>query len=125
MGSACALIVGKEEKLRVPDGSTKGSAKLVLFEGRPGGIKVTARIERGIAEELERFPVKDTAAGLGDDSYDSAILVSILGIEVVGENTELFNRIQVWNNRGTAVHVFLNIHPIHHESIGRLALPID
>ena len=69
--------------------------------------------------------MKRVAAGFGDDVHHPAVVVSILGVEVVGENTELLDGIQVRNDRGSAVHVLLHVDGIHHESVGGFALAVD
>ena len=65
------------------------------------------------------------AAGFADDSDDAAVVVPVLRIEVVGQHAELFDGIEVGDDRGAAVHVLLHIDSIDHEAVGRLALAVD
>ena len=53
------------------------------------------------------------------------LIEAVLGIEVVGQHPELFDRIEVRNDGGAAIHVLLHIDPVHHEAVGRFALAID
>ena len=39
--------------------------------------------------------------------------------------TELFDGIEVRNDRGAAVHVLLYVDSVHHEAVGRFALSVD
>jgi len=109
----------------VPDRPTDRAAKLVLFERRAGRIEVTPCIQRGIAEELKGAAMKRVASRFADDRDYAAIVVPILGIEVAGQHPELFDRIQVGNDRCPAVHGLLNIDSVHHEAIRGLPLPVD
>src|SRR5271156_4555468 len=120
-----SLVIGKKEHLVAPDGAAQSAAELVLFEKRSGGIEVSSRIQRSVTEKLEGIPVKRVAPRLADNGDHAAVVVAVLGIEVAGESSELIDRIKVGNDRRASVHVLLYIDPVHHESVGRLALAID
>ena len=59
------------------------------------------------------------------DGDHAAVVVPVLGIEVVGQHSELFNRIEIRNDGGAAIHVLLHIDSVHQEAVGRLPLAID
>ena len=52
------------------------------------GREEVAGVERGVAEELEGVAVELVAARLGDDVDDAAVVVAVLGIEVVRQQAE-------------------------------------
>ena len=69
--------------------------------------------------------MKCVASGFADDSDDAAVVVAVLGIEVVGEDAEFFDRIEVGNDGGATVHVLLHVDSIDHEAVGGFALAVD
>ena len=125
LGGAGPLVIGEEEDLVALDGAAGRAAKLILPECRLGQIEVPLGIERCVAEKLEAIAMKLVASRFGDDGDHAAIVVSVLGVEVVGQYAEFFDRIEVGNNGSAAVHMFLHIDAIHHESIRGFALAVD
>ncbi len=124
-----SLVVGEEEELVALDGAgyrtAKGSAELALVEGGAGLVEVSPGVEVGVAEELEGFAVEVAGAGFADDADDAAVVVAVLGIEVGGEDAELFDGVEVGDDGGAAVHVLLHIDAIDHEAVGGFALAVD
>ncbi len=64
-------------------------------------------------------------AGFADDGDDAAVVVAVLGIEVGGEDAELFDGVEVGNDGGAAVHVLLHVDSVDHEAVGGFALAVD
>ena len=94
------LIVREEENPIAAHGAADGPAKLVLAEGSAGRRKIVARVEIGIAQEVEGVAMEPIAAGLGDDIDLAAAELSILCIEVAGNDAKLIDAIEVRDNSG-------------------------
>jgi hypothetical protein len=84
----------------VPNRAADRSAKLVLVERRADRIEVSPCIERRIAKKLEGVTMKGIASRLADGGDYAAVVVPVLWIEVIGQYTEFFDRIQVRNDGG-------------------------
>ena len=56
---------------------------------------------------------------LRDHIDDSAVVVTILGVEVICEDAKFGNRIQIGNDTCSTIHVLLNVAPVDQESIGQ------
>lgn len=82
-------------------------------------------VERRIAQKLESVAMEPVASSLGDHGDDAAVIVSIFGVEVVGQHPELIDRIEVRNDGCAAVHVLLHIDPVHQEPVHGLVLAVD
>lgn len=78
-----------------------------------------------VPEKLEPVAVEHVAARLGDHVDDPAVIVAVLRIKVIRQETEFLDRIKVWHDRGAAVHALLDVAPIHVESVRRFALAAD
>ena len=63
--------------------------------------------------------------GFGDHIDNAAAVVPVLRVEVIGQNPELGDRIEIGNNGGAAVHQFLHVAAVDHETVGVFALPAD
>ena len=107
------------------DWTAERAAELILPKGRAVRIEITAGIQIGIAQEFEGIAVEGIAPGLGDDVDHAAVVIAVLGIEVVGEDAELINRIEVRHDRRASIHVLLHVNPIHQETIGGFSLSVD
>ena len=107
------------------DRTTDCAAELILIECRASGIEVASRVQAGVSEEFERISVQRVTPRFAHDRDNSAVVIAILRIKVVGENPKFFNRIKVRNDGCPSVHMFLNINAIHQKPVGRLALSID
>jgi hypothetical protein len=103
----------------------RSAAVLVLAECAAGGGEVVARIEIGVAQKIERAAVEPVGAGLGDYADLSAGKLSVLGIEVAGDDAELGDRIEVGNDGGAGVHVLLDVAAVDAEVVGEFPLAVD
>ncbi len=56
--------------------------------------KYPLRIQIGVAEEFEDVAMEGVGPGFRDDVHDCAGVAAIFGVEGIGENPELFNRIR-------------------------------
>jgi len=99
-----ALIVSEPEEAVFQDRPTPYSAKLfaVQFGPRePCRIReVAVGIQRAIAQEPKSVAVKTVGARLGDGVHDRAAEFSIFGVEAVGDEAELFDRIEIGDQAG-------------------------
>ena len=75
------------------DGAAVGESEFVAAEGRDaarlgdgGVVEVIARIEGGVAQELEERAVKSAAAGAGDDVGESGCAAADLGGHPAGDS---------------------------------------
>src|SRR5215471_9657779 len=82
-GCASTLIVPEKENLALFDRAVHDAAKLVLFEVAAFRCKKVARVQSCIPEKVKNVAMKSVAAGLCDDVDHSAVVVPILGIEIV------------------------------------------
>ena len=119
------FVIGKEEHLLPLERSPNSPARLILIECGSLRRKVVPRVERGVAKELEHVAVQHIAARLGDDVDDAAIVVTVLGIEVVRQDAELIDRVEVRHDRCAAVHVLLDVATIHEKAVRGFALATD
>ena len=116
------LVVAEEEDLAALQRPADRAAGLVLFELRAFGREEIAGVKVGVAEELEHVAVEHVAARLRDDVDDAAVVVAVLGIEVVGEQAELFDRIEIRHDTRAAVHAFLHVAAVDVEAVRGFAL---
>ena len=65
------------------------------------------------------------AAGFCYDAHLTAAELPVLGIEVAGDDAKLRNGIEVGNNCGARVYVFLRVTAIHAEVVRSFPLPVD
>ena len=63
--------------------------------------------------------------GFGHDIDDPAAVVAVFGVEVVGQDPELGDRIEIGHDRRAAVHQLLHVAAVDHESVGVFALAAD
>ncbi len=119
------MIVGIEENPVSRDGAAERAAELILVKGSARGRKVIARIEIRVAQKFKDIAVEHVAAGLGDDVDLAATVFAIFGVEIVGENPELGDGVEIGNNSGAHVDVFLHVTAIHHEAVGEFSLAVD
>ncbi len=67
-GLAKAFVVAEEKELVLADWAAQSSAELVALElGNRCLVKVVARVESAVADELEGGAVQSVGAGTGDD----------------------------------------------------------
>src|SRR5579864_8558814 len=64
-------------------------------------------------------------AGLGDYVDKAAAVVSVLGVEIIGQDAKLMQRIQVGNRSSARKPQLLHQYPIQNEAILRLPHAID
>src|SRR5207302_4518317 len=107
------------------DGSTQCAAKLILSIEAARWREEIAGIERSIPQELKAAPVQLVGAAPRDNVDDTAAIVPVLGVEIIGQDAELGNRIETRYDRGAAVHQFLDVASIYHEAVGVFALTAD
>jgi hypothetical protein len=105
---AVAPVIAKKENLVPNDRSTQGASKLILVIGAAiAPIEIVGGIEICVAEEFKNISVNLIGTGLGDDIDLPAAIVTVLGIEVVGQNTEFRDRIQIGDGGGATIAKFL------------------
>ena len=81
-------------------------------------IIVIARIERIVAQKLESGAVKGVCSGLRDHIHQCARKVPVLGIEAIGQHTELLQGVQHRNHIGAISCRVLDTSAIHQKAIG-------
>ncbi len=89
------------------------------------GGKEIARIQIGIAQKFESVAVQRVGAAFGHHVHDAAGIVAKFGVEVVGQHAEFGKRIEIGNDAGAAVHLFLHVGTVHQKSVGIFALAAD
>ena len=98
-----ALIVRKKEKPIAPYRTAESTPELIVYVftlgPQGGGIVIVARVHSGKAQKLEGDAVKVIGAGFGDEIDHTAAVVTIFGIEVIGEDPELSNGVEVGESR--------------------------
>ena len=62
---------------------------------------------------------------LGDHVDLATAIVSILCVEVVGDDTKLGDGIEIGDHGGPVMHAFFGIGPIHHECVGSSTATVD
>jgi len=77
---------------------------------------------RCLAKKLEDIAVKLSSSRLADRTGDdAAVVVSVLGIEVRGEDAELFDGVGDWAGMEVPpFHVPLDVDSVDHESVWRI-----
>src|SRR5208282_2605433 len=101
------------------------SSKLVLLELCAFGREVVARVKIGITQKLETVSVKLTATRLGENENLPTAVIAVFGIETVGQNAQLLDRIEIRNNGGSHVDVLLHVTAVDAKPIRRFALAAD
>ena len=61
-------------------------------------------------------------SGFGYDVDQASRVIPVLSVDVVGQDTELGDRIEIRNNRGPVVHMLFDIAAIYHKPVGRFLL---
>ena len=120
-----SLVIEEEEELVAANRAAEGAAELVLPEGAARRREIIARIEIGIAQELEGVAVKFIGSGFGDNADLAAAVLAILRVEVAGDDAELRDRVEIGNHGCAGVDVLFDVAAVHAEVVGRLALPVD
>ena len=109
----------------LPDRSADRAAELVLPVEAALRRKEIARVESGVTQKLEAAAMQLVGAGLGDHIDDAAAVVAVLGVEVVGQDAELGDRIEIGHDGSAAVHQLLHVAAVDHEAVGVFALAAD
>src|SRR6266850_818901 len=117
-----SLVVGEKEDLILLDRTTYGSSELVLLEDVSPRGKEIFGIEVCVSQKLEAAAMELVGSRLGHNVYNAAAVIAVLRIEVVGQYTELGDRIEVGHDRCAAVHHLLDVASIDHEAIGVFSL---
>ena len=83
------MIVTKKENLVFFDWPADGSAELILLEISPSSSsEIVGGVEIGIAEKIEKVPVKSIGSRFCDDINLAAAEVSIFRVEIVGDDAK-------------------------------------
>ncbi|WP_255550842.1 hypothetical protein [Granulicella sp. dw_53] len=90
-----ALVVAEEEELVSLERAAQEAAELVALERIDLLGEVVRRIKGAVAKELEDATMKRICAALGIDTDNRTGRKSIVGIEVVGDNTKFAGGIRV------------------------------
>src|SRR5579864_5659247 len=101
------FIIYKEKRLILLEGPTHRGAELVQIELLAGGREVAARIQSGVAEELEDGSVQLVGSRLGCNQHGRTRTRAVLGREVVAENLEFLNGIDRRQNGNSASGQFV------------------
>src|SRR5262249_37086258 len=127
--SARSLIGDEEEGLVLLYGTAQCPAVLVLVKD-VGLMEEVRSVERCIAEELERITVESVGSGLDDSVQDTAGVAAVFGIDGVGYEIELLNRIGAGDDDGSVDGDVIGIRAIYEErvllrlaSIARVRIP--
>jgi hypothetical protein len=88
------------------------------------GSKYPLASKAVLRKKIEGIAVEMTTSGLADNSDNSTVVIAVLGIKIISKNTELFNGIQVGQNRGAPVHAFLNVDTVNHEAMADSRWPL-
>src|SRR5208282_6618686 len=99
LGQSSPLIVGEEKHFISSNRPAQRPAKLVLVKCAARGRKIVARIEVGVAQELERVAVKFVGARFRNHVDLSSAVSSVFRVEVAGKDAELGNGVEVRNDR--------------------------
>jgi hypothetical protein len=92
------LVVGEKESLVLSNGPTQSSAELVEIELLPAGGKKAARVQLGIAEELEHRAVEVVSARLGGYQHRWTRARAIFRGIVEGQNLEFLDGVNGGQN---------------------------
>ena len=125
LGEAGSLVVGEKGDGFVKGLAADGGAELVLAVGGAVLREVVAGVEGGVAEEFECGAVELRCAGLGDDEDLAAAGVAVFGVEVGSEDTEAVDGVEIGDDGGAHVYVFLDVAAVDAESVGGFALAAD
>ena len=135
-----SLILGEEEgavaavvEMRDLDGAAEGDAKLVADEGRDaaragrrGVVEEVARVERGIAQKLERGAVHRVGARLGEDVGEAGRATPDFGGHPPRAGADLLDRIHVEVGESRSTHFGIGaVGAVHGEHGRGAALPVD
>src|SRR5262249_3698527 len=115
-----SLVIGKEERLVLLNGSADRTAELVLLERRLHSIEECTSVEKLVAEELEGRAMYRVAAGARDHVDDRAPSGE-LGIRIGHLNLELGDALQVGEHFDGADHLVAVVQTIDHEHVERAA----
>jgi hypothetical protein len=115
------------------DGAAVGHAEFIADKGRDAlrlreglAVEEVARIERGIAEELEDRSVQGVSSGAGNDVGESRGAASDFGGHPAGAGADFFDRIDVEVREGGATHFGVaRIGAIHGKNGSGAALAVD
>ena len=110
------LVIGEEEGLVLAYGTTDGTAKLILLEGRLLPVEEPAGIEFLVAQELERRAMNLVGAGAGDH-VDYRAAGGELRVGVGHLNFELADALQVGKDLDRAHHLVAVVEAVDHEQI--------
>jgi len=68
--------------------------------------------------------VELVASGFCDDADLAAAELSVLGVEVAGDDAELGDGVEIWNDGRAGVDVFFGVASVDDEGVGELALAV-
>ena len=119
--------------MRQDDGAAVGEAELVAAEGRDaagigdgGVVEIIARVEGGVAQELEDRAVKAAAAGAGNDVGEAGCAAADLGGHPAGDGLDLLDGVDVEVGEGRAAHLGIaGVGAVHGEGGLDAALAVD
>ena len=97
---------------------------MIAFENPLLGIKEIAGIQLLIAQEFEGRSVKIIIARLGHRIDNGPRETAVFGVEGVGDQAKLLDRIESGHDGCPVVPPFLDVSPIHQKGVGRFPLPI-
>jgi len=85
----------------------------------------TARVQIGVAQELEGTAVELIRTRFGHHGHQTAAVISVLGLEVGRQDSEFANGIEVRHHSRTVIHGVVSNPSVYRETVGRFALPAD
>ena len=110
------LIVAKDERPVLYDGTARRASELVAAERRLAGVEGVASVQRTVPQEFEKAAMELIRSRFVDCGNHAAAGPSVLGSELVGQYPELTDRfdtqVYVQSTAGAGVGVI-----VHHQAI--------
>ena len=119
-----AFVESEEESLPSTQRTADASAKLVLLQGFNLRVRKAGCIKGIITQELPKRAVQRIRSGTRDDVGGRAQIMSEFGVGNMGQDSELFDRINRRLQDKSAVHAIEVVRAIYQEIIrlGSLAI---
>src|SRR5215469_10933721 len=93
-----ALVVREKEDLILSDRSANRTTELILPVRFALRRKKSLGVQYRVSQKVKSAAVKAICPRLGHHIHDTAAIVAVLGVEVVGQNPEFGDRIEIGND---------------------------
>ena len=107
------------------DGSANRAPELVLSVKAAVRRKEVARVEIGVPKKLEAASMDFIGSCLRHYINNATAVVAEFGVEIIGQDAELGNRVEIGHNRSAAIHQLLYISSVYHVPVGIFPLAAD